>query len=68
MERRKCLIKKFNNGTSRLTACALHPSIVNRSINFLLWTRCQGNAVNTTFCGPGRDTLLSNRKTEKLNF
>jgi hypothetical protein len=30
--------------------------------------RCQGNAVNTTFCGPAHGTLLSNRKTEKFNF
>ena len=25
-------------------------------------------AVNMTFCGPARDTLLTNRQTEKLNF
>ena len=29
---------------------------------------CQGNRVNTAFCGPARDTLLSNRNTEKLNY
>ena len=28
----------------------------------------RGNGVNTAFCGPARDTLLSNRNTEKLNF
>ena len=46
-------------------------SIVDWSINVLLWTGClvaTGNAVNTTFCGPARGTLLSNRKREKLNF
>ena len=47
-------------------------SIVDSSINILFWIawfpRCQGNAVNMTFCGPARDTLLFNRKTEKLNI
>ena len=28
----------------------------------------QGNGLNMTFCGPARDTLLSNQDTEKLNF
>ena len=28
----------------------------------------QSNGLNTTFCGPARDTLLSNQDTEKLNF
>jgi hypothetical protein len=26
------------------------------------------HAVNMTFCGPARDTVLTNRQTEKLNF
>jgi hypothetical protein len=26
------------------------------------------HAVNMTFCGPARDTVLTDRQTEKLNF
>jgi hypothetical protein len=26
------------------------------------------HAENMTFCGPARDTVLTNRQTEKLNF
>ena len=59
-------------GTSRLTRMPSAPILFwtgQYSINVLLWLpRCQGNAVNTTFCGPARDTILSNRKTEKSNF
>ena len=48
--------------------------IVDRSINVSLLT---GNlapmltawhSVNMTFCGPARDTVLTNRQTEKLKF
>ena len=44
-------------------------SVVDLSINVLnRLACCQGNRVKTAFCGPARDTLLSNHNTEKLNF
>ena len=44
--------------------------VIDRSIIFPFWTGCPSpkHAVNTTFCGPARDTLLTNWQTEKLNF
>jgi hypothetical protein len=44
--------------------------IIDRSINVSLWTGASSekHAVNTTICGPARDTVLTNRQTEKLNF
>jgi hypothetical protein len=76
MFNKKRQFNRINFGTSRLTRV--------RTARILLLTgqymfyyglvassglpRCKGNAVNTTFCGPTRDTLLSNQKTEKLNF
>jgi hypothetical protein len=45
-------------------------SIVDRSINVSLWAVASSakHAVNMMFCGPARDTVLTNRQTEKLNF
>ena len=38
--------------------------IIDRSINVSFWT----GLPSMTFCGPARDTVLTNRQTEKLNF
>ena len=70
----ECLIKSLIKWTLELhgwRTCALHPFYcgpVNKmnKCSIIDWLpRCQGNTVDTTFCGPARDTLLSNRKTEK---
>ena len=78
MERRKCMLinkKSLIKRTLELhdrRPCALQPIYncgqVNKCSIMELLSRCQGKAVNTTFCAPARYTLLSNRKTEKLNF
>jgi hypothetical protein len=40
----------------------------HRSETSVCGTLCSKHAVNMTFCGPARDTVLSNRQTGKLNF
>ena len=58
-----------NSGKSNLTPPPPPPPRQSPGNGPTHWLpRCQGNPVNVTFCGPARDTLLSNRKTEKLNF
>jgi hypothetical protein len=53
MERRKCLVK----------------SLKNELWNFMVDTHAIADRLpNMTFCGPARDTVLTNRQTEKLNF
>jgi hypothetical protein len=62
----------MNFGTSWLTRMRIAPILLlhDRSINVSLWTGCSlaKHEVNMTFCGPSRDTVLTNRQTEKLNF
>ena len=71
MERRKCLIKSLKNELWDFMAEAHEHcthSIDDRSINDSLFSRSPKHAVNMTSCGPARDTVLTNRQTEKLNF
>ena len=52
-------------------ACALHPFYCwpfNKCFVIDQLPCCQCNGLNTTFCRPASDTLLSNHDTEKLNF
>jgi hypothetical protein len=44
--------------------------IIDRPINISLWTGCLLRKARSEqrFCGPARDMVLTNRKTEKLNF
>jgi hypothetical protein len=66
---------KINFGTSRfIGACALHPFYYWPVNNRFIVERLHPPpptpkyAVNMTFCGTARDTVLTNRQTEKLNF
>ena len=51
----------MNFGTSRLPRMRTAPIL-------LLTGQQLFHAVNMTFCGPARDTVLTNRQTGKLNF
>ena len=63
MERRKCLVKCLKNELWNFmvdTHAYCTYFIIDRFIADRL--------PNMTFCGPARDTVLTNRQTEKLNF
>ena len=74
MERRKCLIKSLKNELWNFmvdTRAYFTHFIIDRSINVSLRTGFllgKARSEHATFCGPARDTVLTNRQTEKLNF
>ena len=62
----------MNFGSLWLTRMRSSPilmlTVVNKMFDVDQLPCRQGNRLNMTFCGPARDTLLSNQETEKLNF
>jgi hypothetical protein len=65
MERRKCLVKSFKNELWNIMVTRMRIAPI-----LLLTGQCliADRLPNMTFCGPARDTVLTNRQTEKLNF
>jgi hypothetical protein len=56
----------MNFGTSCLTRMRIAPILLLTG----QYNKCfiADRLPNMTFCGPARDTVLTNRQTEKLNF
>ena len=54
----------MNFGTSWLTRMRIAPILLLTVNKCFIVNRLP----NMTFCGPARDTVLTNRQTEKLNF
>ena len=55
---------KMNVGTSWLTRMRIAPILILTGNKCFIADRLP----NMTFCGPARETVLTNRQTEKLNF